>query len=200
MTEQEWLTCPDAKAMLKFVRGRTSDRKLRLFAVESTRRLWQSLLREGEAALEIAALFADGHVAEQEREVVGAHTRLAHSKACYFLDVFLGVVLTVEKHATEAASRAAVWDFSGYRPREWQGFVPLLRHVVGNPFQLYPTCDHWPVIVVQLALAVYDGQDCSFALHDALIEAGHEELADRFRQEQHHPKGCWALDVILMKS
>jgi hypothetical protein len=32
MTEQEWLECTDPTPMLEFLRERTSDRKLRLFA------------------------------------------------------------------------------------------------------------------------------------------------------------------------
>jgi hypothetical protein len=53
---------------------------------------------------------------------------------------------------------------------------------------------------VQLAESLYAGQDCAFALHDALLEAGHAELAEHFRQEKSHPKGCWAIDVILEKT
>ena len=44
---------------------------------------------------------------------------------------------------------------------------------------------------------LYDGQDRAFALHDALLEAGHAELAEHFRQETWHPKGCWVVDLIL---
>jgi hypothetical protein len=33
MTEAEWLTCDDAKPMLEHLRGKVSNRKLRLFAV-----------------------------------------------------------------------------------------------------------------------------------------------------------------------
>lgn len=33
MTEAEWLTCDNPPAMLKFLEGRASERKLRLFAV-----------------------------------------------------------------------------------------------------------------------------------------------------------------------
>jgi hypothetical protein len=37
MTEAEWLTCEDPKAMLGFVTGKASDRKLRLFACVTCR-------------------------------------------------------------------------------------------------------------------------------------------------------------------
>jgi hypothetical protein len=73
----------------------------------------------------------------------------------------------------------------------------LLRHIIGNPFRPYPAPASWPSTVVQLAESLYAGQDCCFALHDALLEAGHAELAEHFRQEKWHPKGCWALDLIL---
>jgi hypothetical protein len=56
-----------------------------------------------------------------------------------------------------------------------------------------------PAAVVQLAEALYAGGDCAFALHDALLEAGHAELAEHF-QTPTHPKGCWALDLLLGKS
>jgi len=55
----------------------------------------------------------------------------------------------------------------------------------------------WPTTVIQLADALSNGQDCGFALHDALLDAGHSQLAEHFRQEQTHPKGCWVLDLLL---
>jgi hypothetical protein len=77
--------------------------------------------------------------------------------------------------------------------------VILLLHLFGNPFRPPSASAHWPSTVVQLAEALYNEQDCAFALHDALLDAGHAELADHFRQEQRHPKGCFALDLILNK-
>ncbi len=36
---------------------------------------------------------------------------------------------------------------------------------------------------------------------DALLEAGHPELAEHFRDaKEWHPKGCWVVDLLLGKT
>jgi len=77
--------------------------------------------------------------------------------------------------------------------------VAILIHIVGNPFRPYPAPDRLPAAVIQLAEGLYNGGNCGFALHDALLDAGHSDLADHFHKEQHHPKGCWVLDLLLVK-
>ena len=93
----------------------------------------------------------------------------------------------------------AHWPESLLLKGEQKKLSGLLRHIFGNPFRPYPAPAQWPSTVVQLADALYNGQDCSFALHDALLEAGHADLADHFRQEEWHPKGCWVVDLVLGK-
>lgn len=55
-----------------------------------------------------------------------------------------------------------------------------------------------PLTVKQLAQALADGEECAFALHDALQEAGHPALARPFR-EPGNPAAGWAIDIILGK-
>lgn len=57
---------------------------------------------------------------------------------------------------------------------------------------------HFSTDVMQLAAALYDGRDCAFALHDALLESGRVDLAKHF-QEADHPKGCTVIDYLLEK-
>jgi hypothetical protein len=66
MTEGEWLFCVDPAPMLRFVGGRVSERKLRLFACACCRRLW-SLLADGRsrAAVEAAERYADGECSDE---------------------------------------------------------------------------------------------------------------------------------------
>src|SRR5262245_15088786 len=76
MIEAEWLACTDPDPILKFLRGKASDRKVRLFAVACCRRVWTSLEHEEfRDAVRKAESFADG-LADR------AEMLHAHEKAC----------------------------------------------------------------------------------------------------------------------
>jgi hypothetical protein len=67
MTEQEWLDCTNPKPMLEFLRGKASDRKLRLFACACCRRNWQGINGTAIAhPLETNERYADGLATDNE--------------------------------------------------------------------------------------------------------------------------------------
>jgi hypothetical protein len=101
--------------------------------------------------------------------------------------------------ASEKCREAVSSERKTYPEDEEKLQADLLRHIFGSPFRLPAAPPQLSATVGQLAESLYAGEDCAFALHDALLEAGHTELAQHFREEQWHPKGCWALDLILGK-
>lgn len=52
----------------------------------------------------------------------------------------------------------------------------------------------WPANAVRLAEALQAGENCAFALHDALLDAGYPELAEHFCDE---PWPTWLVEKIL---
>jgi hypothetical protein len=67
MTEHEWQTACNTEKMIKFLDGRASPRKFRLFAVACCRRLWDFLDEDhARPALEAAVRCADGELAVRD--------------------------------------------------------------------------------------------------------------------------------------
>jgi hypothetical protein len=68
MTEAEWLACHDPNRMLEFLRGKVSDRKLRLFAVACCMTVWDLLPDEiTREAVRLALRAAEGQSEPAER-------------------------------------------------------------------------------------------------------------------------------------
>ena len=82
MTEAEWLACTDPQTMLDSLRGKASDRKLRLFACACCRRAWHLLTREQpRAAVATAERYADGLAGPEELRQGWSAVRKALSTA-----------------------------------------------------------------------------------------------------------------------
>lgn len=62
MTEAEWRAATEPGPMLEFLRGKASDRKLRLFGVACCRRIWRFITDPGsQAIVELTEASADGN-------------------------------------------------------------------------------------------------------------------------------------------
>jgi hypothetical protein len=217
--EEDWLACTDPYLMLDFLQlSPTSDRKLRLFACACFRRNYPELTQQRvQNALHLIELYAEGFRSRKHAydaaEAAGEFGRDLPEPGQWQTRCLRDIAWQAGWVAAwEAMSRAELFTFddSGQEVRITEEIAPaareselrakalLLKHVVGNPFSKGPAA-RWPTTVLELARAVDRGESCLFALHHALLEAGHAELAEHFR-EPIHPKGCWALDLILGKN
>ncbi len=156
MTENEWLACTDPTPMLEFLRGKVSDRKLRLFACACVRRVWHLLTDERiRKALELTERHADGAASVDE-------LREAHAAVDAICDWYanniaedIAVYLSLEavsfataevadfassccRDAQYAIYREAVTesdDADGVGKAEYGRQCDLLRDIIGNPFR-----------------------------------------------------------------
>ena len=203
MTEQEWVTCADPTPMLGFLRDKASERKLRLFAVACCCRILRLFTDQRSVnAVLVADRYLDGTASREELIEAGRAARRAYENAFQTHDnaAFAAVLLAIDDpyHAANGtAAYAAYWDghelaagggsqaeihdnYTAGHVSEQEAQAALLRHMVGDPFRPFPTPASCSSTVIQVAAALYDGQDCGFALYDALLEAGHPELAEHF--------------------
>lgn len=75
MTEAEWLFSEDPAPMVRFLRGRTSERRLRLFACACCRTVWTSIPPVFQELIRVAERHADGAATHVE---LGGALRAAH--------------------------------------------------------------------------------------------------------------------------
>jgi hypothetical protein len=224
MTEEEWLTCIDPEKALRFLRGKVSDRKLRLFACGCCRRAWSALAAErGRTAVEIAERYADGSAKMEELQRAwdqATATRRSYHWGMPNVDGILaalpeqmvGVFLSQIRHALAWQGMAV--PFKGYKRVAKRVGVEaagalraLLRDVFGNPFRPVTIPPAWLLwnggTVPKLAEAIYEQRRFSDLpiLADALEEAGCDsaDILTHCRQPGEHVRGCWVIDLLLGK-
>jgi hypothetical protein len=221
VAEAEWLAATDPGPMLASQRGWASERKLRQFVLACCCRVARLLTDQRSVqVLLVADRFLDGTASWEELSTAGVAARRAYENALQTQDnaAFAAVSLAADAYqaAQSAATNAAyavAYEVAGSsgapavlhqkfvgalaEEKAWQ--AAALRHVLGNPFRPYPAPASWPALVADLAQQLYDGADVRLVLHDAVLDAGHTELAGHFRAEEGHPKGCWVLDLVLGK-
>ena len=223
MTEAQWLESADPFPILQWVWPQLSDRRGRLLACAACRQI-SHLLKDPRTteALDVAERFADGAATADELDAAHKQANKAQNaqrrKALLFAyaavksasaawqDRRFGLGLTigaltgaVQGKVLEAEPRLGYGHLQRDRPQAFAPMADLVRHIAGNPFRDIARQTSLPTEVHELAAALYAGEDRAKALHNALQAARQSELAEHFKQKIEHPKGCWALDLILGK-
>jgi len=225
MTEVEWLICDNVKSMLRVLRGRADERKLRLFAVAGCRSVW-SLVQgmDGQRALETAEGYADGAVTQHEMitayvstntliNVIRSQSRNVHQdpKAFALLAVLRGT-------STGLCFYGRDWEYETYDPYQcasdvaeyvekgsaWGKKGDTLRDIFGNPFRPVAFDTAWRTdTAVALATQMYESRDFGAMpiLADALQDAGcdSDDILSHCRGPGPHVRGCWVVDLVLGK-
>jgi len=198
MDEVTWLASTDPALMLGFLQtsGRASDRKLRLFAVSCSRRVWNWLDALGQAAVEIAEEYADGRASADQLRAARLACKLAGGSAAWYAAASNPVVAA----RNAALSAQAV-------PAERTLQAALLRDIIGNPFRRETVIGPWGSSTIrEMAEAVYAERDFSrprlATLAEALEKAGcaDSELLDHLRRPGLHSRGCFVVDALLGKA
>src|SRR5262245_8353076 len=136
MTEAEWLACNDPRPLLEFMRGRASDRKLRLFACACGHRIRE--LHEddrlGDCA-EVAQRHAEVLATEQERETAYRCTTRIYGNATLMSERDLRVALGAAMVREAVAPKPGIGDFVDWGlVIDSSALCALVRDVIGNPF------------------------------------------------------------------
>jgi hypothetical protein len=210
--------------MLEFLHGRTSDRKLRLFAVACCRRL-AHFPGDAGAALAVAERFADRLATDADRSAArkdaqraaqGRGVTRAPTAPKWERRAASAVYYAAARDAGEAAWNARqlvveslIWWAGGYgvcdaravQEGEHRPHAELARDIFGNPFRPVAADAGWRAsTVIGLARQVYELGDFSPmpVLADALQDAGCDDgdVLNHCRGDGPHVRGCWVVDLV----
>jgi hypothetical protein len=213
MTEAEWFATDDAVAMLEFLRGEATDRKLRLFAVACLRSEVKRIFKPGRAPkrpdVDLAERYADGLVTDEERAWAWKRREGQREEPwedpeqeALAADPFFGATRCVQglRGYYEEAGPKSAEELRVVRKAQ----AALVRDIFGNPFQTihFDPKRHTPS-VTGLAQSMYSlGEfDSMPRLREALLDAGCNipELLAHCWTSGPHVRGCWVVDFCLGK-
>jgi hypothetical protein len=228
MNETEWLNASDPEAMLAFLGGDVSQRKLRLFACACCRRIWDLLADErSRNAVDVAQRFADGQLSGRqlragERAALSASKKAADAywdsstdrgwqqwtaAAAAAWVAAADPEGPLETAEAAADARAGQWRPAGIKAAEKKAQCAMLRDLVGNPFRPVVIEPSWLIqaggTMTKIARTIYDQgrfQDLPM-LAEALgdVRCTSPEILSHCGSQAGHVRGCWLVDAILGK-
>lgn len=205
MTEAEWLTCTDPGPMLEYLKGRASERKLRLFGVACCRLVWHLLDEIGKKAVECAERMADGQTTADEHEQMENLSWWGADGLNYEDDPIWLAGWAAHGTLTESPAKAGLLTARAVPAEGHQlSQARLLRDIIGNPFRpviLDPRWLQWnDSTVVKLAESIYHDRafDRMPILADALEDArcSDPDILGHCREPGEHYRGCWLIDLL----
>jgi hypothetical protein len=205
--------------MLEFLRGKASDRKLRLFAVACCRRIWGWIAHEEcRQAILVSEQYADGETTLQECDAAGDAVSLISDTSTDFVVVASSCAVGWATSTGPEEWDAATWSLlsamesAAYHAAlvhedqspEQAEQADCLRDIFGNPFRPVVVDPVWLTFTV---VALAKGIDSDRAsdrmpiLADALQDAGcnNADILHHCRSEEPHVRGCWVVDLLLGK-
>jgi hypothetical protein len=226
MTEAEWMACTEPEPMLVFLRGKSSERKLRFFARACLCREWHLLSIVSQNLVKVTEQFDDRLITEERLTVsVRLHRDWMHRLNDHYSAQFIcakivnqlvwGAAWAVAWNAVSEIRRAIRADSSPEDVcKETTGQAILTREVFGNPFRPVSLDPSWLTwrdgTIPRLAQVIYEARelpngyldrDRLAVLGDALEDAGCDDqgILDHCRGPGPHVRGCWVVDLILGK-
>jgi hypothetical protein len=184
--EQTWLSCSVPRHLLRYLKERTTDRKLRLWACAATAHRYA----QDEDVLAVVALveaWADGDPPAELKS--HARDRLCSPSA--WDAAYEGTLRALEKLPT-----------SGKKDQYTKFQLTAVHEIFGNPFRPVVFDPRWRTpTVLSIAQAVYEDRTFHVLpiLADALQDASCDDVAvlEHCRGPGPHFRGCWALDLVL---
>jgi hypothetical protein len=203
MTDSEWQSASEPHAMLESLQrsGRPSARKLRLFAVACSRRLWDWIDTPGRAAVEVAERFADGFAGPEELRAARLACQGAGGQAAWYAAA-TNPAIAARNAARSAQAEAANHPLVGSEGDELLAQAQLVRDIFGDRLPHSAADPSWLTPgAVTLAQAIYDQRvfDRMPELADVLEDAGcaNEGILGHCRGPGPHVRGCWVVDTVL---
>ena len=215
MTESEWLAYQDPTAMLAFLRGKVSDRKLRLLGTGICRQFQDQIETKAFSdAIETVEVYADtGKTKAALKRARQGVRAIRHglpsgdkTRVVEWVALWLAEVAASENAFGGTADELIRLAGEGLvGPDLVTSMVTIMRCVIGRQsFRPNSKTASWRTSVsVSMAQTIYD--DRAFnqlpLLAEALETAGctDKDILEHCRDSGPHVRGCWVVDMLLGK-